>query len=238
MSRCIPCWKWGMDGQSCEFTEDKGLYPCFGKKTQPKFKLWIKSMKKLQDSWHFGLSLWNSEVYCSRLVVLFLCGKHVGHASMRTEPDLHDYLAWFHTKSASEKTQWFLKWKNSFHSADGLGSIFFEDPALLKNHNFLQWSQTSNVSWPKSCWAFSPVATPVNTTTGWSGASLLDPVLLQWPGIAASAESLQKMGISTGHLKKVNLSKIILFHQCWRKICKELFGKNIQDKLKGKKNNH
>lgn len=57
-------------------------------------------MKKLQDSWHL-------DCHCGTLrctvVVLFLCGKHVGHASMRTEPDLHDYLAWFHTKSASEK---------------------------------------------------------------------------------------------------------------------------------------
>ena len=46
VSRCIPYWKWGIDGQSCQFTEDKGLYPCFGKKTQSKFKLWIKTMKK------------------------------------------------------------------------------------------------------------------------------------------------------------------------------------------------
>lgn len=159
MSRCIPYWKWGIDGQSCQFTEDKGLYPCFGKKTQPKFKLWIKTMKNYKIP---GILDCHCGTLRCTVVVLFLCGKHVGHASMRTEPDLHDYLAWFHTKSASEKNPMVSEMKKTRFTQLMVWVRFFWRSSMTSFHNFLQWSQTSNVSWPKSWkfqlfWAFSPV---------------------------------------------------------------------------------
>lgn len=131
-----------------------------------------------------------------------------------------------------KKTQWFLKWKKLVSLSWWFGFVFFEDPALLKNHNFLQWKsnikcQLTEKPTNPGNFSFSELfhqSNPVNTTTGWSGASLLDPVLLQWPGIAASAENLQKMGISTVTWKMSTFPKSFYFISAEGKIVKNFLG--------------
>ena len=135
---------------------------------------------------------------------------------MRTEPDLHDYLAWF-----SEKTQWFLKWKKLVSLSWWFGFVFFWRSSIAQKSQLpsmksnIKCQLTEKPTKFQLLWAFSPQQAGV-ARHFWTQSS--------YNGLA-SAENLQKMGISTVTWKNVNLSKIILFHQCWRKNRKELFRK-------------
>ena len=115
------------------------------------------------------------------------------------------------------------------------GFDFFEDPALLlsqlpsmKSNIKCQLTKILEISASLSFFT-SRNSGQHHNRLEWRVTSGPSPPTMAWHrGIGRKSS---KDGHLLDHLKNVNLSKIILFPQCWRKICKELFRKNIQDKL-------
>ena len=130
-------------------------------------------------------------------------------------------------RGSPKKPNGFWNEKNSFHSADGLGSFFFEDPALLKNHNFLQWSQTSNVSWPKNLQNFSFSELFHHNRQEWRVTSGPSPPTMAWH----RQKIFKKWGSPRSPGKMSTFPKSFYFISAEGKIVKNFLGKNIQDKL-------